>query len=188
MDVKFFIERPKDSHGNTSMRQAVVEVRVEIRNGRDVLVPIAPRCFALVCPSGWPKSSAGGWVEAEGPARFLSVEEHKELVAMLADASQGPGEIEHVTLRTGAEIALSLAIEVMKTLEMLVLTDYKSFRELAMVCRDASHGLAEQHLRTLQQLGMLQSSGRPHEAVRQVVLAAVRDEGSQILLENPVDA
>ena len=88
IETNFYVELPSDEYGNVLMMRAVVEAFIVIENGREILIPIAPKYHAEGWLSGWYRDSFGGWAETKGPARKLSYQEHKDLVENIAQSKE----------------------------------------------------------------------------------------------------
>lgn len=60
-----------------------------------------------------------------------------------------------------------------------------AFYELVMLCRDRNHVLFGNSSDKIRSLGLLESNGQPHDAVREITLAAVTGEGFNMVLGDP---
>ncbi len=79
--MPFFVELPADEYGNTAYPLCVMEAEIEHDDFGEILLVKAPPEIAV-----WPRiyrKLYGGWLECEGPARLLTWDEQKELVASL---------------------------------------------------------------------------------------------------------
>lgn len=86
--MPFYIELPADEYGNTALPMAVIEGRMTARDERypeqlSLLIDSPPE---LVPWSGYSAGMYGGYAETDGPARTLTREEHREIIAGLGQA------------------------------------------------------------------------------------------------------
>lgn len=78
--MSFYVELPADEDGNTYMRKAVLECRVEMAPREPLpdserLIIAAPEYHAAKWPGGWWLADMGGqqcFKEVDGPARMLT--------------------------------------------------------------------------------------------------------------------
>jgi hypothetical protein len=90
-----------------------------------------------------------------------------------------------MTLRNGSEAAESAVRVIMISLDELLAKEPIAFYELAAVCRDPQHVIFGNCAGKLRERGLLESSGKPHGLVRDVVLSAVAGEGGDMHLQSP---
>lgn len=90
-----------------------------------------------------------------------------------------------VTLNTGEELPSHLVASVMLNLKSLLAYAPVGFYELTMLCRNPEHKLWGSSRDLLTERSLLESDGQPHDAIRQIVLAAVRETGEDMTLRNP---
>lgn len=95
-------------------------------------------------------------------------------------------ETETVVLKNGAEEAKTIVNVLMKTLEDLVQQNPIAFYELVQLCKDSNHALFGNTGEILQQRALVQSDGRVHDSIQNVVLSAVQGEMLEMRLTNPV--
>lgn len=84
--MAFFVELPADEYGNRAYSPCVLEAEIIQKHRRDTLLVKAPPEFR----KKWPTlllHQYGGWIQCEGPARLLSREEQRALVAELVGAN-----------------------------------------------------------------------------------------------------
>lgn len=95
--------------------------------------------------------------------------------------------IEAVWLKNGTEEVKALVILTTGILQDLMQENPIVLYELTMICRDLKHVLFGDTSKELQKLSLLQSDGRVHDSVRNIVLSAVVDDGLDMHLVNPID-
>lgn len=78
--TSFYVELPYDDFGNTLRTRAVVEGYIKIRYERTMLIPVAPQHFVDKWPTGWYMDDSAGWVEVDGPARMLTLQQYREII------------------------------------------------------------------------------------------------------------
>ena len=78
--AKFYTELPQDEYGNrgyTNSQAQVIEAEPrQDQYGNEHLTILAPATFI----SRWTSVMAWGWIEVDGPARFLSEHEYCDLL------------------------------------------------------------------------------------------------------------
>lgn len=94
-----------------------------------------------------------------------------------------------VKLRNGAEEAEPVILTTMMSLRSLWdsgLTGILAVYDLAEICKGGGYAPSNDTLETLKQHALLQSDGKPHGAVRNIVLSAVQGDGLDVRLSSPV--
>lgn len=89
-----------------------------------------------------------------------------------------------VTLRNGREVPRALVTPVLLSLEALLGRHPVALFELAALARDPSHALFGNTGQVLAELGLTED-GKLHDAVRDIVLAAIDGEGFDLRLVSP---
>jgi len=106
-----------------------------------------------------------------------------------------------ITLRNGTEQHPALVNTIMATLSKLTqpeppetpgwtpasaIKNLTAFHDLVMVCRDPGYEIfSETQVQILRDLGLLEADGRPHDAIRDIVVSAVVGEGMGMQLRDP---
>ncbi len=191
--TKFFIELPADERGNTGMMSAVVEGTLIEENGREKLVPVAPEEFVQGWPNGWYRDGYGGWAEIEGPARLLSYEEHKALLAALTPEDLEGAKSGLVTLKNGETMPRLMVSVMMISLQDLIAQHPMAFYELVMSARSREHVLSGTCGEELVSRGLLESvddqgRGRMHDETRSIVTSAATGDDLELALTSPIAA
>lgn len=91
-----------------------------------------------------------------------------------------------VTLKTGVELPEAIVATGMLSLEHLIHSNPIAFFELVAVCRDLNHQIFGNAGDVLSGLALLELDGRPHDAIRDIVLAATEGEGLGLRLGSPL--
>lgn len=94
-------------------------------------------------------------------------------------------------LKNGSEEAFVLVTTTMMALESLMngFPGVLMASDLVQICRaDPTYSKFGDHEEKLQQLALLQSDGKPHESIRNIVLSAFTGEGLGLKLVNPIAA
>lgn len=171
-----------------TIETAVIEARIEKRGEREWLVPVAPEDFVGDSSYGFFRNSFGGFVEVDGPARLLNDDEYKTILKSLSNDVKEAAQKHLVRLRTGEMVEKVLAYTIWSSLKLVYETNPFEFYEFAIVCRDPTHQLLGDYRQRLENHGLLQPHGRPHNAIRLVTLAAIQGEGLKLTMVNPFGA
>jgi plasmid maintenance system antidote protein VapI len=86
--VTFWAEIPRGDDARTGGREYVVGARLEVTASGTRMIPVGPPEIAADWPRGWLAGppSHDDWVEVDGPARMLSRQEHRRIVAGALEA------------------------------------------------------------------------------------------------------
>lgn len=91
-----------------------------------------------------------------------------------------------VRLKNGAEELRTLVAGITLSLRDLMETDPIALYELRELCRDRDHELLGDTKKTLQDLSLVDSGGRVHKSIRNVVLSAIQGEMLEMRLTSPL--
>jgi len=94
--------------------------------------------------------------------------------------------MEIVKLKNGTTEAKPLVNATMLILRDLVDNDPITLYELTMLCRDSSHQLWGSAGTKLKERNLVESDGRVHQSIRNVVLSAVTGDGLDMCLSSPL--
>ncbi len=97
--------------------------------------------------------------------------------------------MEMVRLNNGTQMAKPLVMSVMMSingLEQQGLSGMLAVYELVEVCKDKDYKPSPDNMKKLQDLRLLEKSGKPHDSIRNVVLSAVQGEGIDMTIGSPV--
>ena len=92
---------------------------------------------------------------------------------------------ETVVLKNGAEEAEPLVRVTMMSLQDLMKKDPIGFYELVELCKDRHHKLFGNTGKELVARGLV-NGGTVHDSIRHIVLSAVKGEGLDMTLTNPI--
>ena len=88
-------------------------------------------------------------------------------------------------LRNGSEEATALVTVTMMSLKRLFEEKPIVVYELTMKCRDSSHEFFGESESDLQELALVDSDGRIHGSIKNIILSAVQGEGLDMTLGSP---
>lgn len=94
--------------------------------------------------------------------------------------------MELATLRTGKEVPAQALMTTTLLLQKLARTEADAFFELVEVCRKPGYKLSQIYAKRLQECGLIQGDGQPHEYTREIVLASAEGEELDLKLVSPV--
>ncbi len=95
--------------------------------------------------------------------------------------------VTNVTLRNGKEVPEPMIATTMLALCTLAESDFIAFYELVAVCRDKEHVIFGDCAAKIAGFGLMESAGgEVHDAIRDVVLAAVTGEDFGLSLQSPL--
>lgn len=94
--------------------------------------------------------------------------------------------LETVTLKNGAKEALGIVTTTSIIIEELFNNDFLVAYDLVMVCRDATY--KADTVKELTTLALLDSRGRPHSTIKNIVLSGAVGEGIHMKWQRPYDA
>jgi hypothetical protein len=95
-------------------------------------------------------------------------------------------EMESVLLNNGTTEAKPLVLATFVALEGLLTTRPIDFYELVETCRDSNHKPWGNSGETLKKFSLLQTNGKPHDSIRNIVLSAVTGNDLEMTLRNPI--
>lgn len=99
-------------------------------------------------------------------------------------------EDQNVLLTNGARVPKSVVDVTMISLSHLMtkggFAGIIQAYDLAMFCRDSSYHMSEANKKALQDLGLLEGNGSPHDIVKDIVLSALQGEGLGMRLVQPI--
>lgn len=90
-----------------------------------------------------------------------------------------------VTLRTGEQHHEGLVRVTMLSLSELMKSNPIAFYEFVELCRDSEHRLFGNTKEVLEGLHLLEGDGQPHDATREIALAATEGDGLELTLRDP---
>jgi hypothetical protein len=93
---------------------------------------------------------------------------------------------EMAKLKNGTEVPKNLAVTVSISVEKLFDKSPIAAYELVMLCRDANHRPFGKTGKDLQDLALMDPSGRVHQAIRDIVLSGASGEGLGMTWTNPI--
>jgi hypothetical protein len=108
-----------------------------------------------------------------------------EGVIVVSDQGSGAMSDGHVTLTSGIKTTHALVACVMLTLQALFDEQPMAFYELVARCRRPDHALRGRSAAVLERSGLLERGTVP-DAVREIVLAAVKGDALTLRLTSPV--
>ncbi len=85
--------------------------------------------------------------------------------------------MEMIKLPSGTEVPKVLYVATMQTLRSLCEKKVMVFCDLVMMCRDQSYEAFGDNAIDLKKVNVLESNGRPHKSIRQIVEAVVKGNG-----------
>ncbi len=91
-------------------------------------------------------------------------------------------------LKNGSDEAVVVVSATMISLKGLLgkgTSGLLTFYDLTMLCRDPKYKMSEENMSTLKRLSLLESTGLPHDSIKNVVLSAVVGEGMKMSLISP---
>lgn len=94
--------------------------------------------------------------------------------------------IKTIELKNGTTEAEGLVSVTMMSLSHLIQENAMGFYELVMKCRDRDHQFWGDIAKDLKNLGLVESDGRVHGSIRNIVLSAVIGEGMGMTLGSPL--
>ncbi len=94
--------------------------------------------------------------------------------------------METVILKNGAKEATGLVTTVMMSIQNLMQEKPIVFYELVMKCRDSNHVIFGNMQKDLEDLALVNSGGGVHDSIRHIVLSAVRGDGLEMKISNPI--
>ena len=94
--------------------------------------------------------------------------------------------METITLKNGSEVTEPQVIATMALLKILFKKNPRAFRELVMKCRDPEHKLVDNTGEVLSDRSLIQTDGRVHNSIRDIVLSATEGEGLEMTLGSPL--
>ncbi len=91
-----------------------------------------------------------------------------------------------VTLRTGVESHGGLVTVTMLALKALMEANPIALYEFVELCRDRNHRLFGNTADILSGRNLIEGDGQPHDATREIVLAAAEGDGMDLTLQSPL--
>jgi len=91
--------------------------------------------------------------------------------------------MQSVTLSNGAIEAKPLVAVTIVSLRNLCSNNPIAFYDLVMMCRDSSYQVGDLSLERLQSTGFIESTGKLHESIVNIVTAVVKGDGLDMHIE-----
>src|SRR3990167_5007413 len=93
------------------------------------------------------------------------------------EITQTQNQIKMVKLKNGSEVAQSIVVATMMSLEALINSNRIAFYELVEKCRDSKHEMFGNTKEVVAKWALICSDGSVHSCIKDVVLSAVEGDG-----------
>src|SRR3990167_887425 len=102
------------------------------------------------------------------------------------NSAQTENKIAMLKLKNGSEVAQSIVVATMMSLDALINSNPIAFYELVEKCRDSKHEMFGNTKEVVAKWALIDMNGSVHSCIKDVVLSAVEGDGLDMSLGRPV--